>query len=187
MSNWQEQQKQVATGVTDGSAKQGYGEPAFHGFMDKNDCCVHICYTPWAAGGPNNELPTAYYTTPQQPKVDKHTDDLCQVLIQKTHIQERQIAELQAQLVAQPKQEPVAYMWPTMDSFTSAEDVGLIPNWTDYYTVPLYTTPQQRTWVGLTDERRVELAVFNGWGQATVSATLDLAKAIEAELKEKNT
>jgi len=51
----------------------------------------------------------------------------------------------------------------------------------------LYTTPQQRTWVGLTDKRRVELAVFNGWGQAAVSATLDLAKAIEAELREKNT
>jgi hypothetical protein len=49
-------------------AKQEQGEPAFHGFMDKNDCCVHICYTPWAAGGPNNELPTAYYTTPQQRK-----------------------------------------------------------------------------------------------------------------------
>jgi hypothetical protein len=46
--------------------KQEQGEPAFYGFMDKNDCCVHICYTPWAAGGPNNELPTAYYTTPQQ-------------------------------------------------------------------------------------------------------------------------
>ncbi len=44
------------------------------------------------------------YTTPQQSKVDKHTDDLCQVLIQKTHIQERQIAELQAQLVAQPEE-----------------------------------------------------------------------------------
>jgi len=39
-------------------------EPAFHGFMDKEQCCVNICYTPWAPGGPNNELPTAYYTTP---------------------------------------------------------------------------------------------------------------------------
>jgi hypothetical protein len=46
--------------------KQEQSEPAFYGFMDKNDCRVNICYTPWAAGGPNNELPTAYYTTPQQ-------------------------------------------------------------------------------------------------------------------------
>ena len=39
-------------------------EPAFHGFMDEERCCVNICYTPWAPGGPNNELPTAYYTSP---------------------------------------------------------------------------------------------------------------------------
>jgi hypothetical protein len=39
-------------------------EPAFHGFMEEEECCVNICYTPWAPGGPNNELPTAYYTTP---------------------------------------------------------------------------------------------------------------------------
>jgi len=39
-------------------------EPAFHGFMDEEECCVNICYTPWAPGGPNNELPTAYYATP---------------------------------------------------------------------------------------------------------------------------
>jgi len=43
-------------------------EPAFHGFMDEQQCCVNICYTPWAAGGPNNKLPTAYYTAPP-----KHT------------------------------------------------------------------------------------------------------------------
>ena len=39
-------------------------KPAFHGFMDEERCCVNICYTPWAPGGPNNELPTAYYTSP---------------------------------------------------------------------------------------------------------------------------
>jgi hypothetical protein len=50
----------------------------------------------------------------------------------------------------------------------------------------LYATSQQRTWAGLTDERRIELAIFNGLGQATVSATLGLSKAIEEELKEKN-
>ena len=44
--------------------EQTADEPAFHGFMDKEQCCVNICYTPWAPGGPNNELPTAYYTTP---------------------------------------------------------------------------------------------------------------------------
>lgn len=39
-------------------------EPAFHGFMDKENCCVNLCFTPHAPGGPNNELATAYYTTP---------------------------------------------------------------------------------------------------------------------------
>jgi hypothetical protein len=84
----------------------------------------------------------------------------------------------------QPKQEhgePVAYMWPTMDSFASAEDVGSIPNWTDYYTVPLYTTPQQRTWVELTVEEMVDL-VRN---YRDVPATL--VGETEAKLKEKNT
>jgi hypothetical protein len=39
-------------------------EPAFYGFMCEEECCVNICYTPSAPGGPNNELPTAYYTSP---------------------------------------------------------------------------------------------------------------------------
>jgi hypothetical protein len=52
---------------------------------------------------------------------------------------------------------------------------------------PLYTTPQQRPWVGLTDEERDAITDkvigFNsccGWED-------DYAKAIEAKLKEKNT
>jgi hypothetical protein len=39
-------------------------EPAFYGFMDEEECCVHMCFTPNAPGGPNNELATAYYTSP---------------------------------------------------------------------------------------------------------------------------
>jgi len=39
-------------------------EPAFHGFMDKENGCVHICYTPWAPRATDGKLPTAYYTTP---------------------------------------------------------------------------------------------------------------------------
>jgi hypothetical protein len=41
-------------------------EPAFYGFMMEEECCVHICYSPAGPGGPNNELPTAYYTSPPQ-------------------------------------------------------------------------------------------------------------------------
>lgn len=42
-------------------------KPAFYGFMNEEQCCVDLCFTPWAPGGPNNELPTAYYTAPPQP------------------------------------------------------------------------------------------------------------------------
>jgi len=43
-----------------------------------------------------------------------------------------------------------------------------------------YTTPTQRTWVGLTDEELAELS-------ASGLAWWDLWRAIEAKLKEKNT
>jgi len=52
---------------------------------------------------------------------------------------------------------------------------------------PLYTTPPQRTWVGLTDEeidkawRSVDYTV--PWDQHRI----DIARAIETKLKEKNT
>lgn len=39
-------------------------EPAFHGFMDTENCCVHICYTPWAPRMTDGKFATAYYTTP---------------------------------------------------------------------------------------------------------------------------
>ena len=39
-------------------------KPAFYGFMDAHNCCVNLCFTPHAPGGPNNEWATAYYTEP---------------------------------------------------------------------------------------------------------------------------
>jgi len=51
---------------------------------------------------------------------------------------------------------------------------------------PVYTTPQQRTWVGLTDEEREQ--VYKIWRFHPSNETnLHLCKAIEAKLKEKNT
>ena len=48
-----------------------------------------------------------------------------------------------------------------------------------YKPIPLYTTPPQRTWVGLTDEDRLEFAkAQHGWE--------DLLIAAEAKIKEKN-
>jgi hypothetical protein len=47
------------------------------------------------------------------------------------------------------------------------------------YITPLYTTPPQRTWVGLTDEDEID------WEEG--GNLKDLVKAIETKLKEKNT
>jgi hypothetical protein len=44
---------------------------------------------------------------------------------------------------------------------------------------PLYATPQQRTWVGLTDEDEID------WEEG--GNLKDLVKAIDAKLREKNT
>jgi len=50
--------------------------------------------------------------------------------------------------------------------------------------VPVYTTPTQRTWVGLTEDDAIELLPAGDW---EIESTLEFAKAIEAKLKEKNT
>ena len=89
--------------------------------------------------------------------------------------------------LAQPAQEPVA--WTTMPE---AEDWCFVsgnkdPNgklegkW-----FPLYTTPPQRPWVGLTDEEIKE--IIGSWGDTPVKGyTRKLFDQIEAKLKEKNT
>ena len=46
--------------------------------------------------------------------------------------------------------------------------------------IPLYTSPPQREWVGLTDEEARELCVAN------VPYVVDMVRALEAKLKEKN-
>ena len=50
--------------------------------------------------------------------------------------------------------------------------------------IPLYTTPPQRTWVGLTDEEIDDLSRTMVKGNKSVNW---LCQAIEAKLKEKNT
>jgi hypothetical protein len=75
--------------------------------------------------------------------------------------------------LARPEQEPVG-------KFAKFTD-GIWREVTDGSAgVPLYTTPPQRTWVGLTDE---EVASFDVY--AIVDA--ECVRAIEAKLKDKNT
>ena len=48
---------------------------------------------------------------------------------------------------------------------------------------PLYTTPPQRTWVGLTDEEMLECNMDGDWTTDRETAKLN----VQAKLKEKNT
>lgn len=85
---------------------------------------------------------------------------------------------------AQPEQEPVAFlchgnlfMWPSEDdSCGNPEDH-----------IPLYTTPPQRTWVGLTDGELDDLHRALKIRLMGTFDTKDIYRAIEAKLKEKNT
>ena len=102
------------------------------------------------------------------------------------------------------KQEPVAW-WDGKESVVFAHDTIDTPNWTDYWTTPLYkdptpcktcealartvmmdqtshdTTPPKREWVGLTDGDMVDLLK-----ECEGRLWLDGFRAIEAKLKEKN-
>ena len=56
-----------------------------------------------------------------------------------------------------------------------------------HHTVPLYTTPPAREWVGMTDEE-----IDKAWRSVDYTVPynqfrIDVARAIEAKLKEKNT
>lgn len=77
--------------------------------------------------------------------------------------------------LAQPEQEPVACIG------TNGELMWLNKPRVIYSKPqPLFTTPPQRTWVGLTDEEKAELDAEYG------DDTLAHLDAIEAKLKEKN-
>jgi hypothetical protein len=74
------------------------------------------------------------------------------------------------------KQEPVAWQWLTTAHFRKKLPKDAEKGaWN-----PLYTTPQQRTWVGLTDEERKTICEANNVYHD------GLIEDIEAKLKEKN-
>ena len=71
--------------------------------------------------------------------------------------------------LAKPEQEPVA--WMSIGVIVKSE----IPQ---FYTGPLYLTPPQRPWVGLTDDDEIP------WDGVDAKS---FARAIEAKLRSKNT
>lgn len=79
-------------------------------------------------------------------------------------------------LAKEREQEPVAYMYESVcgnDFATRCAAPSYAKN-----IRPLYTHPQQRTWVGLTDEEIQEIAL---------ELPMDAVHITEAKLKEKNT
>lgn len=90
------------------------------------------------------------------------------------------------QALAQPEQEPVAYADPL--------DLAKDGNWDTFickhasenhegsrFKIPLYTAPLSKPWVSLTGDEIDDIAAESGFGY------INVARAIEAKLKEKNT
>jgi hypothetical protein len=84
--------------------------------------------------------------------------------------------------LAQPEQEPVAKVidW----GVEGPRLQGLTNDWPVVGTL-LYTTPPQRTWVGLTDKEIDSYFEDQGWSPS--KDYYPVIKAIEAKLKEHNT
>ena len=81
----------------------------------------------------------------------------------------------------EPEQEPVAWMNDSTPSGIFARHMEGAKNFG--CTIPLYTTPPQRTWAGLTDKEM--LSLYNEHIAAV--GLIGVFRAIEAKLKEKNT
>jgi len=81
--------------------------------------------------------------------------------------------------MAQPEQEPVAYL---CENAVGHKYFRWKKPSSTYKPIALYTTPPQRTWVGLTDEEIQECL------KGLPTQTIDVyARRIEAKLKELNT
>jgi hypothetical protein len=108
--------------------------------------------------------------------------------------------------LAQPEPEPVAWMYDWYDETEDIDGVpigGIVHDWIskDYDEAhsptmgchnirPLYATPPQREWVGLTDEEIgniIEASQITLKNYCSEDKQTEYARAIEAKLKEKNT
>jgi hypothetical protein len=91
------------------------------------------------------------------------------------------------------KDEPVAYINVEQRKLEWAKYMSWdTPTVANLQKIPLYTTPPQRTWIGLTDKEIEEIwkiAMFTDYGigaELSNQPFVHYAKAIEAKLKEKN-
>ena len=89
-----------------------------------------------------------------------------------------------AQPKTQPEQEPVAWMCAD-ESLINKGYARFSHVCMGDWKIPVYTTPPQRTWVGLTEE---DLKLLSAEWRIVYGAWMDdFARDIEAKLKEKNT
>ena len=122
--------------------------------------------------------------------------DTCELFLKETHpgkahsLRERvtnsidAITSLRQAIAEAEKQEPVAWQWLTTAHFRKKLPKDAEKGaWN-----PLYTTPQQRTWVGLTNEEKIKL-----WDRAEkrqayqgAPAFTALIQEVETKLKERN-
>jgi hypothetical protein len=102
---------------------------------------------------------------------------------QENRLLRARIDRLEREALAQPEQEPVAEK-----VYDQEDDTAYIQYFIPHDLIPIgtkfYTTPTQRTWVGL-EEDEVE-ACFHHVDEAGIGL-FDFAEAIETKLKEKNT
>ena len=105
----------------------------------------------------------------------------------------KRVDDIFKEVPAQPQQEPVAWITEWEGKYSSGKILDYIAHTRGgkvEYT-PLYTTPPQRTWVGLTDEE-IEGAIDDGFafglndGNVSNQYVIRYVRVIEAKLKEKN-
>ena len=97
------------------------------------------------------------------------------VLTEMVRVLSDKVNELQAK---QEHGEPVAWMRQDGQRVTTASDRHNYPDYETRYSIPLYTTPQKRTWVGLDEEDDID------WEEG--GSLRDLVEAVEAKLRSKN-
>ena len=105
--------------------------------------------------------------------------DAMAVMVEEQQRMAKRIEELESAL-AQPEQEPVAWMHTTA---TGNVYFRKKPQDKVFNPQPVYTAPSQREWQGLTDEERQECLYSDPiFGMAAST----FARAVEAKLREKN-
>ena len=94
---------------------------------------------------------------------------------------------LSAKVEQQEQGEPVAWRLESGKAVwferTDPEASSALPP--DVTMTPLYTTPQQRTWVGLTDDELYE--IVRAEGKVLKAHAWEIVQNLQAKLKEKNT